>query len=140
MSKSIISKGDNEKGGLYLLRAFKGLPKNKALIKFLSEQGMKQLLHKTENYYMQENNKNMHIATDELFFVIDEQQNSIELTEKGIDLITSKSEDQHFFILPDIGSEIAELEKSIADKQAKLTKKDDLLRDYAVKSESDTYC
>jgi len=133
--KSIITKGDNEKGGLFLLRAFKGLPKNKALIKFLSEQGMKQLLHKTENYYMQENNKNMHIATDELFFVIDEQQNSIELTEKGIDLITSKSEDPHFFILPDIGSEIAELEKANLSQQAKLTKKDDLLRDYAVKSE-----
>jgi len=77
----------------------------------------------------------MHIATDELFFVIDEQQNSIELTEKGIDLITSKSEDPHFFILPDIGSEIAELEKANLSQQAKLTKKDDLLRDYAVKSE-----
>jgi preprotein translocase subunit SecA len=134
-AKSLIVKGDNEKGGLALLRAFKGLPKNKPLIKFLSEQGMKQLLHKTENYYMQENNKNMHIATDELFFVIDEQQNSIELTEKGIDLLTSKSEDPHFFIMPDIGSEIAELEKADLSKQAKLTKKDDLLRDYSVKSE-----
>jgi preprotein translocase subunit SecA len=134
-AKATIGKNDNEKGGLMLLRAYKGLPKNKALIKFLSEQGMKQLLHKTENYYMQENNKNMHIATDELFFVIDEQQNSIELTEKGIDLMTSKSEDQHFFILPDIGSEIAELEKATIDKQEKLTRKDDLLRDYAVKSE-----
>jgi preprotein translocase subunit SecA len=137
-AKSIISKGEkgsDEKGGLLLLRAFKGLPKNKPLIKFLSEQGMKQLLHKTENYYMQENNKNMHIATDELYFVIDEQQNSIELTEKGIDLITAKSEDSHFFILPDIGSAIAEMEKSDLSKEAKISKKDNLLRDYAVKSE-----
>ena len=137
-AKNVISKGEkgsDEKGGLLLLRAFKGLPKNKALIKFLSEQGMKQLLHKTENYYMQENNKNMHIATDELFFVIDEQQNSIELTEKGIDLITSKSEDAHFFILPDIGSAIAEMEKADLSKNEKISKKDELLRDYAVKSE-----
>jgi preprotein translocase subunit SecA len=134
-AKNTIAKGDTEKGGLLLLRAFKGLPKNKALIKFLSEQGMKQLLHKTENYYMQENNKNMHIATDELFFIIEEQQNQVELTEKGIDLITAKSEDPHFFILPDIGSEIAELEKVNLSKQEKLNKKDDLLRDYAIKSE-----
>ena len=133
-AKSLIAKND-EKGGLFLLRAFKGLPKNKALIKFLSEQGMKQLLHKTENFYMQENNKNMHIATDELFFVIDEQHNTIELTEKGIDLITSKSEDHHFFILPDIGGEIAEMEKSTLSKENKISKKDELIRDYAIKSE-----
>lgn len=133
-AKNLIAKND-EKGGLLLLRAFKGLPKNKALIKFLSEQGMKQLLHKTENYYMQENNKNMHIATDELFFVIDEKQNTIELTEKGIDLITSKSEDHSFFILPDIGNEIAEMEKANLAKQDKINKKDELIRDYAIKSE-----
>jgi preprotein translocase subunit SecA len=133
-AKNLIAKND-EKGGLLLLRAFKGLPKNKALIKFLSEQGMKQLLHKTENYYMQENNKNMHIATDELFFVIDEKQNTIELTEKGIDLITSKSEDHDFFILPDIGNEIAEMEKANLAKQDKINKKDELIRDYAIKSE-----
>ncbi|MDP4208044.1 MAG: preprotein translocase subunit SecA [Bacteroidota bacterium] len=134
-AKSLIAKGDTEKGGLLLLRAFKGLPKNKALIKFLSEQGMKQLLHKTENFYMQENNKNMHIATDDLFFVIDEKQNSIDLTEKGIDLITAKSEDQHFFILPDIGSEIAEMEKQNLEKQEKVARKETLIRDYAIKSE-----
>jgi preprotein translocase subunit SecA len=133
-AKSLIAKND-EKGGLLLLRAFKGLPKNKALIKFLSEQGMKQLLHKTENYYMQENNKNMHIVTDELFFIIDEKQNTIELSEKGIDLITSKSEDQHFFIMPDIGSTIAELEKSNLAKQEIVLRKDELIRDYSIKSE-----
>lgn len=134
-AKSLIAKGDTEKGGLLLLRAYKGLPKNKALIKFLSEQGMKQLQHKTENIYMAENNKNMHIATDDLYFVIDEKQNSIELTDKGIDLMTSKSEDQHFFIMPDIGGEIADLEKAVLTKQEKLNSKDNLLRDYSIKSE-----
>jgi preprotein translocase subunit SecA len=134
-AKNLITKGDTENGGLLLFRAYKGLPKNKALIKFLSEQGMKQLLHKTENFYMQENNKNMHIATEELFFVIDEKQNTIDLTEKGIDLLTAKSEDPHFFILPDIGSEIAEMERSSLSKNEKIEKKDELLRDYAIKSE-----
>ena len=133
-AKNLISKND-EKGGLMLLRAFKGLPKNKALIKFLSEQGMKQLMLKTENYYMQDNNKNMHKVTDELYFIIDEKLNTIELSEKGIDLLTASSEDSNFFILPDIGTEIAELEKSIVGKQEKLTKKDELLRDYSIKSE-----
>ena len=133
-AKNLIAKND-EKGGLLLLRAFKGLPKNKALIKFLSEQGMKQLLHKTENYYMQENNKNMHIVTDDLYFVIDEKQNTIELTDKGIDLITSKSEDSRFFIMPDIGSEIAELEKGNLSKQEKLNHKDEMIREYSIKSE-----
>jgi preprotein translocase subunit SecA len=134
-ARALITKGDNEKGGLLLLRAFKGLPKYKPLIKYLSEQGIKQLLHKTENQYMAENNKNMHIATDELYFVIDEKQNSIELTDKGIDMLTSNSEDPHFFIIPDIGSEIAELEKSPLPKQEKLSKKDQLLIDFSVKSE-----
>lgn len=134
-AKNYISKGDTENGGKLLLRAFKGLPKNKPLIKFLSEQGMKQLLHKTENFYMQEQNKNMHLVTDDLFFVIDEKNNSIELTEKGIDIMTSKSEDPSFFILPDIGATIAELEKMNIDKHEKVAKKDELLTDYSIKSE-----
>ncbi|NJK95912.1 MAG: preprotein translocase subunit SecA, partial [Bacteroidales bacterium] len=134
-AKNFISKGDTENGGKLLLRAFKGLPKSKPIIKFLSEQGMKQLLHKTENFYMQEQNKNMHLVTDDLFFVIDEKNNSIELTEKGIDMLTSKSEDAHFFILPDIGSIIAELEKMNLEKQEKLLRKDELLTDYSIKSE-----
>lgn len=134
-AKKKLQEGDTENGGFFLLRAFKGLPKNKALIKLLSEQGNKTLLQKTENFYMQENSKNMYKVTDELFFVIDEKLNSIELTEKGIDLITSSSEDSDFFILPDIGSKVADIEKSDLDEKEKLEKKDQLLQDYAVKSE-----
>ncbi len=124
-----------EEGALELLRVFKGLPRNKPLIKFLSEPGVKASMIKTENFYMQENNKNMHIVTDALFFVIDEKQNSIELTEKGIDLITGTTDDPEFFILPDIGSEIAELEKSELEEKVKLETKDALLQSYGVKSE-----
>ncbi|MFO7924218.1 MAG: preprotein translocase subunit SecA [Bacteroidales bacterium] len=134
-ARKALSAGDTEKGGFLLLRAFKGLPKNKTLIKILSEQGNKALLLKTENFYMQEKNKNMYKVTDELYFVIDEKINSIELTDKGIDLITSASDDEKFFILPDIGSEIADLEKSDLKTNEKLEKKDTLLRDYAIKSE-----
>ena len=134
-AKKLLAANDNEKGGFKLLQAFKGLPKNKSLIKFLSEQGNKALMLKTENFYMQENNKNMHIVTDELYFVIDEKNNSIELTDKGIDLLSSSTEDQNFFVLPDIGSEVADIEKSELDNQEKLLKKDELLRDYAIKSE-----
>ncbi|MCK4662260.1 MAG: preprotein translocase subunit SecA [Bacteroidales bacterium] len=134
-AKKLINDGDNEKGGKLLLRAFKGLPRNKAIIKYLSEQGSKTLMHKTENTYMQENSKNMHIVTDDLFFIIEEKNNTIELTEKGIDLITDDSDDSNFFILPDIGTEIAEIEKLDLKDNAKIAKKDELLRDYAVKSE-----
>ena len=125
-----------EEGALALFRSFKGFPKNKPLIKYLSEQGMKAVLLKTEEFYMQENNRNMHIATDPLYFVIDEKQNSIELTDKGLDLITDDSDDTQFFVLPDVGSEIAELEKnskfSAEEKQAQ---KDEILQNYSVKSE-----
>ena len=134
-ARKFLAENNSEKGGYYLLQAYKGLPKNKALIKLLSEQGNKALMLKTENFYMQENSKNMYKVTDDLFFVIDEKLNSIELTDKGIDLITTSSEDPDFFILPDIGSEVAELEKSgISDKE-KVSRKDKLLQDYAVKSE-----
>jgi protein translocase subunit secA len=132
-------KSDNDKereeGALLLLRAYKGLPKNRPLIKFLSEQGIKALMLKTENFYMQENNKNMHVVTDPLFFVIDEKHNSIELTDKGIDQITSASEDSLFFVLPDVGSEIATLEKETLSDEEKLNKKDAILQNYAIKSE-----
>jgi preprotein translocase subunit SecA len=134
-AKKLLAANDTEKGGYKLLQAFKGLPKNKSLIKFLSEQGNKALMLKTENFYMQENNKNMHLVTDELYFVIDEKNNSIELTDKGIDLLSSSTEDQNFFVLPDIGSEVADIEKSNLSNQEKLVKKDELLRDYAIKSE-----
>ncbi|MDR4987335.1 MAG: preprotein translocase subunit SecA [Bacteroidales bacterium] len=126
---------DEKKGGELLLRCHRGLPKNKALIKFLSEPGMKTILQKTENFYMQEQSKHMHIIDDELFFVIEEKNNSIELTEKGIDLITSQTDDPGFFILPDMGSEMADLEKSDLPAEKKLEKKNELLNDFSVKSE-----
>ncbi len=134
-ARNALAKNDTENAGLHLLRAFKGLPKNKALIKLLSEQGNKALLLKTENYYMQDNSKNMHLATDLLYFVIDEKNNTIELTDKGIDLSTQITGDSHFFILPDIGSEIADLEKASLNDEEKAEKKDHLLQDYALKSE-----
>ncbi len=125
-----------EEGALALFRSFKGMPKNKPLIKYLSEPGIKVLLLKTEEFYMQENNRNMYIATDPLYFVIDEKNNSIELTDKGIDLITDSSDDAHFFVLPDVGSEIAELEKNkTLSAEEKQSQKDEILQTYSVKSE-----
>ena len=124
-----------EEGALALFRSYKAMPKNKALIKFLSEQGIKQTLIKTEEFYMQENNRNMHIATDPLLFVINEKQNTIDLTDKGIDIMTGSTEDPEFFVLPDIGSEIAEIEKSNLSEEEKQIKKDTAFQNYAVKSE-----
>ena len=130
------TKDEREEGSVLLLRAHKGLPKSKALIKFLSEEGIKAMMTKTENYHMQDNNKMMHIITDPLFFVVEEKQNSVELTDKGVDLISDDVEDQSFFILPDVGSEIAEIENNKAlTKEQVLEKKDDLLTNYAIKSE-----
>ncbi len=134
-SKRLINEDNTEEGGLLLLRAFKGLPKNSALIKYLSEEGMKSLLLKTENFYMQNNSKEMPKVTDALYFVIDEKNNSIELTEKGIDLISTSVEDAGFFVLPDVGNEIAEIEKSELPDKEKFKAKDSLLQDYSVKSE-----
>lgn len=134
-AKKHITEANNEEGGLLLLRAFKGLPKNNALIKFLSEEGNKSLLLKTENFYMQNNSKEMPKVTDELYFIIDEKANSIELTEKGLDLIATSVEDASFFILPDVGSKIADLEKSQLNDREKLKLKDDILQDFSVKSE-----
>ena len=134
-SKRLIGEGKKDDGGYKLLQSFKGLPKNKALIKFLSEEGNKSLLLKTENFYLQDNQKNMHKVTDDLYFVIDEKLNSVDLTDKGIELITSTTEDADFFILPDIGSEIAELEKSNLPADEIIERKDKLRQDYAIKSE-----
>ncbi|PKP37501.1 MAG: preprotein translocase subunit SecA [Bacteroidetes bacterium HGW-Bacteroidetes-14] len=134
-AKKKIADGDETEGGKLLLRAHKGLPKYNPLIKYLSEAGMKQILTKTENYYMQDNNKQMHIITDELFFVIEEKQKSVELTDKGHELISKSLSDNKFFILPDIGSEISELEKREIAPEEKLAAKDALLADYAIKSE-----
>ena len=128
-------KKEQEEGALSLFRSYKAMPKNKPLIKFLSEQGIKQQLLKTEEFYMQENNKNMHVATDPLLFVIDEQHNSIELTDKGIDLLTGTTTDPHFFVLPDVGAELSEVENMGLDGDAKQAKKDEILQNYAIKSE-----
>ena len=126
---------DEKRGGDLLFRAYRGLPKNNALIKFLSEEGMRSLMQKTESFYLQEQAKNMHIIDDELFFVIDEKHNSVELTEKGIDLLTTSYNDPSFFILPDVGAEIAEIEKQQLSDQEKLESKSDLIRNFSVKSE-----
>jgi preprotein translocase subunit SecA len=122
-------------GGLALLRAHRGLPKNKALIKFLGESGMRNVLTKTENYYMQDQQKEMPLADAPLFFTIDEKTNSVDLTEKGIELITGNGEDTQFFILPDVGNEIAEIEKSTATTEEKIRLKDVLMQEFAEKSE-----
>ena len=134
-AKKLISEGKETEGAKLLLRAHKGLPKYNPLIKFLSEPGMKQLLQKTENFYMQDNNKQMHLITDDLFFVIEEQTRSVEMTDKGNDLIAASVSDDKFFILPDIGNEIAELEKENLTPEEKQEKKTALLADYALKSE-----
>jgi len=123
-----------EEGGISLLRAFRGLPKNKALIKYLSEPGIKAHLQKTENFYMQEQGKQMKKIDKELFFIIDEKNNTIELTDKGIDLI-SGADDRDFFIMPDIGGEIAKLQKRGLENEAMLEEKERLIRDYSIKSE-----
>ena len=123
-----------EDGGKALLRAFRGLPRNKALIKYLSEPGIRAHLQKTENFYMQEQGKQMKKIDKELFFVIDEKNNTIELTDQGITLI-SGSDDKEFFIMPDIGSEIARLQSEGLDSEKFLEKKDVLIRDYSIKSE-----
>ncbi|MEE0909154.1 MAG: preprotein translocase subunit SecA [Bacteroidales bacterium] len=122
-------------GGALLLRAHHGLPKNKALIKFLSEPGMKALLLKTENFYMQDQSKEMHIIDDELFFVINEQHNSIELTDKGMDYLANLGEDPKFFTLPDVGSQLADLEKENLSTQEKSEKKEQIMQNYAVQSD-----
>jgi preprotein translocase subunit SecA len=124
-----------KKGGELLFRAHRGLPKNNALIKFLSESGMKALMLKTENFYLQEQAKNMHIIDDELFFVIDEQHNSIDITEKGIDLLTEYTGDPNFYLLPDIGSELAEIEKMNLNDQDKMDRKETMMQEFSVKSE-----
>jgi len=136
-AKKQIAEGKTgvEEGGLALLRAHRGLPKNKALIKFLSEQSIKPVLNKTENYYMQDQNKEMPKVDTELYFVIDEKNNQVELTEKGIELITTSGEDPHFFVMPDVGTEVAEIEKSGLSSEEKVAKKDELMRDFSIKSE-----
>ncbi len=134
-ASAATDKEKEKEAGMMILRCHRGLPKNKALIKFLSEQGVRQLLQKTENIYIADQSKEMHKVDHELFFVIDEKHNSIELTEKGVDLISTHTEDHNFFILPDLGVEMNELELKYANEQERLVKKDELIRDYNTKSE-----
>ena len=134
-AKKLIAEGNEKDGGLLLFRAYKGYPKYKPLIKFLSEPGMKQLLQKVENYYMQDNEREMHIVTDELYFVINEKQHSVDMTDKGRDLITGNLSDSSFFVLPDVGAAIAEVQKSDLSAEEKQVKKDEILADFALKSE-----
>jgi preprotein translocase subunit SecA len=138
-AKKLLAEGndgsDEGQGGLALLRAHRALPKNNAIIKLLSEQGAKQTLLKTEGYYLQNNSEKMPLCDKELYFVIDEKNNTIDLTEKGIELITAGGEEKDFFVMPDVGSEVAEIERSAATHEEKLQLKDKLMREFAVKSE-----
>lgn len=138
-AKRLIAEGKvGEKegeGGMALLRAYRGLPKNKAIIKYLSESGNRAILQKTENYYLQDQSKEMHKVDAELFFIIDEKRNTIELAEKGLELISTSAEDAKFFVLPDVGAEIAELEKAKISIEEKAKIKDELIRDFSIKSE-----
>ena len=135
-AKKAISAGKMDEGGMLLFRAYKGLPKYQPLIKFLSEQGMKALMQKSENFYMQDNESQMHIVTDELYFVISEQQHSVELTDKGHDALANAVSDPDFFVLPDMGSKIADIKKneelSLEEKQEQ---QDKLMEEYSLKSE-----
>ncbi|MFA5298860.1 MAG: preprotein translocase subunit SecA [Lutibacter sp.] len=134
-AKKLISEGDTKEGGFLLLRVFRGLPKSKALIKFLSQEGNKLLLQKTENHYMQDNNREMPKIDEELYFVIDEKNNSIELTDKGITYLSGDDGDENFFILPDLSTEIAHLEREDSTPEVITAKKEELYRDYSIKSE-----
>ena len=138
-AKKILTSNPNseqeKKGGELLFRAYRGLPKNKALIKFLSEEGMKTLMQKTENFYLQEQSKHMHVIDDELFFVIEEKTNSVELTDKGIDLLTTSYDEKDFYILPDIAADLAMLDKENMTETEKVQKKSEILQDFSVKSE-----
>lgn len=136
-AKKLIKEGkdDPKTGGLFLYRAYRGLPKNHALIKFLSEPGIKVLMQKAENTYLADQEREMPTVTDELYFVIDEKNNTVDLTDKGISLITAAGEDPNFFIMPDIGSEIAEIEHADLSPEEKMQQKDEMLKDFSIKSE-----
>ncbi len=134
-SRKLFGEGKADEAGILLLRAHKGLPKYKPLIKFLSETGVKTLLQKTENTYMADNNKRMHEITDDLWFVIDEKGHSVELTDKGHENLSRIFKEEGFFVLPDIGSEIAALEAADISVEEKAEKKDALVNDYSIKSE-----
>ncbi|MBC5836535.1 preprotein translocase subunit SecA [Flavobacterium muglaense] len=133
-AKKLIKEGNTKEGGILLLRAYRSLPKNKALIKFLSEEGIRQLLQKTENHHMQDNNREMHKIDEALYFVIEEKNNQVELTDNGIKYLSGDT-DNDFFVLPDIGTEIAVIEKKKLEKDAEAEEKERLFQDFAIKSE-----
>jgi len=133
-AKKLIAEGDTKEGGFQLLRAHRGIPKNKALIKFLSEDGIKQLLQKTENHYMQDNNREMPKIDAELYYVIEEKNNQIELTDKGIEFLSGE-DDPNFFVMPEIGIEISKIENQNLSSEDEANLKEDLFRDYGIKSE-----
>ncbi|HEY9184855.1 MAG TPA: preprotein translocase subunit SecA, partial [Salegentibacter sp.] len=133
-AKKLIKEGNTKDGAFLLLRVYRGLPKNKALIKFLSEEGIKQLLQKTENHYMQDNNREMPKVDEDLLFTIEEKNNQIDLTDKGIEFLSGK-DDPDFFVMPEIGMEIAKIEKEGLSKEEEAEKKEELFREYSVKSE-----
>ena len=134
-AKRLIAAGDEKEGGVLLFRAFKGYPKYRPLIKFLSEPGMKQLLQKVENYYIQDNEREMPYITDPLYFVINEKQRTVDMTDKGRDVLAAAVNDDNFFVLPDVGASIAEIEKNVTDPAEKRQKKDELMADSALKRE-----
>jgi preprotein translocase subunit SecA len=133
-AKRLVKDGNMKDGGFNLLRAYRSLPKNKALIKFLSEEGIKQLLQKTENQYMQDNNRDMHRVDEALYFVIEEKNNQVELTDNGVKFLSSDT-DENFFLLPDIGTEIARIEKLDLEKDKEAEEKEKLFQDFSIKSE-----
>ncbi|RXP47085.1 preprotein translocase subunit SecA [Lutibacter sp. HS1-25] len=134
-AKKLISEGDTKEGGFLLYRVYRGLPKSKALIKYLSQEGIKQLLQKTENYYMQDNNREMPKIDEALYFVIDEKNNSIELTDKGITFLSGDGGDENFFILPDLSTGLAQIEKENLSTEETTVKKESLYEDFSIKSE-----
>jgi preprotein translocase subunit SecA len=133
-AKKLITEGDTKEGGFQLLRVYRGIPKNKALIKFLSEEGIKQLLQKTENFYMQDNNREMPKVDAELYYVIDEKNNQVELTDKGVDFLSGE-DDPNFFVMPEMGTEIAKIENQGLSSEEEANLKEDLFRDFGIKSE-----
>ncbi len=134
-AKKLIAAGDKKEGGFKLLQAYRGLPKNRHLIKFLSEDGNRVLLQKTEAQYMQDNNREMHKVDKDLYFVIDEKNNQIDLTDKGVEYMSQGNSDPNFFVLQDIGTEIAELEAKNLPKDEEFAAKDEIFREFAIKSE-----
>ncbi|MDH3322404.1 MAG: preprotein translocase subunit SecA, partial [Flavobacteriaceae bacterium] len=134
-AKKLIAEGNTKDGSFLLYRVFRGIPKNKALIKFLSQEGIKQLLQKTENFHMQDNNREMPKIDEALYYVIDEKNNSIDLTDKGIAHLSGKNAEDHFFVLPDMGVAVGEIDNKDISEEEKIKEKEELYRDFSIKSE-----